>query len=286
MSDDPTPPYSGNSKETSGYPFARDRIFLTCGLASALLIWAAFDDDHSAGFYTFLRIYIGGLSLIWAVLFRSLQRPAWALAALCSAILFNPIFPIEFAETDWQLIDAVAGAIFGWLALQPYSLVASRPWAPYLPGLAMASIAFSSSVELPSRTVSTMNVDETLTTESVVVGDPFADIPMRDNLPVTADSNMVSSADPTDSVNEEKDVSRSPRIDYSGDWLNLRPNGSTASRPEADQQWLDEVLNRKKSTLTDPPAVPDRAESESQFPPDTPVKNDVNVAGGNIVVSD
>jgi hypothetical protein len=112
------------------YRLAQDRLLLTCGLAAALLFWAT-ADEHSDGFYTFLRIYVCGLSVVWAVVFHSMDKPAWALGALCSAILFNPVFTVDFDRETWRTIDLIAGVLFGWLALQSYAAFHGKKWIPY-----------------------------------------------------------------------------------------------------------------------------------------------------------
>lgn len=121
-----TPNFSGSYKPL------RDRLLLSGGLAAGLLFWAA-AADHSHGFYTFLRLYVSGLAALWAFGFHKLDKPVLGLLALCCALLFNPVFPVELDREAWQVIDVVAGCGFAWVALQTYSLVHRRKWVPYAP---------------------------------------------------------------------------------------------------------------------------------------------------------
>jgi hypothetical protein len=171
------------ARSSGEYLASRDRMLLSCGLAAALLFWAAFSAAPSHGFFTFLRIYICGLSLFLAFAFRTVNRPAWALVALCSAILFNPVLPVDFRRDDWMVLDFAAGALFGWLALQPYARARGRKWAPYAPAGAALILAVTQIEPRPAIDGGeTMNVD-ILSIDNLIVNDTTLDEPSAGTTP-------------------------------------------------------------------------------------------------------
>lgn len=226
--------HSTDQPQVGRYSFANDRLFLSCGLAAGLLFWAALD-DHSDGFYTFLRIYVCGLSLFCGFSFRSVNRPALALAAICCAILFNPIFEIEFAQSDWKIIDLCVSIVFVWLALQQYALFKGKRYFPYVGGLLIGAIGFFSIADITrqfatSSSGTTMNVDETLTTDNMTPADP-ADVQLPVPAwqlapPVLNDANeaVIDTSDPGQRSRPSGQLSN----DLNRYTINTRPDGTTA----------------------------------------------------------
>lgn len=239
--------HSTDQPQVGRYSFANDRLFLSCGLAAGLLFWAALD-DHSDGFYTFLRIYVCGLSLICGFSFRSVNRPALALAAICCAILFNPIFEIEFAQNDWKIIDVCVSVVFVWLALQQYALFKGKRLLPYAGGLVIGAIGLFSIADITRQFASsapenTMNVDETLTVENMTANDP-ADLqlplPAWQLAPSVLNDVDESASDTSDSGQGYLPRSQSNK-ELNRYTLNTRPDGTTAPSPSPPVDSLGEA---------------------------------------------
>ncbi len=84
------------------------------------LLMAAFSYWHYA-FYILLRLGVCAVSAYWAMEMFKQQRPLWAWALGANAVLYNPVFRIRMARSDWQiinLIDAMFLAI--WMAFSAY----------------------------------------------------------------------------------------------------------------------------------------------------------------------
>ena len=247
-------PEGGTEQGPRKYPVSRDRMLLSCGLAAALLFWAAIGDDQSHGFYTFLRIYVCGLSLFCTYAFHTVNRAGWALAGLCSAILFNPLLPVQLDRETWQVLDFIIGAVFGWLALQSYARRTGRRWAPYAPGAAVLALVVASQIEPGSRVASqTMNVDN-LAVDNLVVNDTTGSAPVLDRT-TAADANMTAAAASADgserSASDEATADANTaggneaenKPEYSGDRLRSRPDGS------ADTETTEEATDNPYADL-------------------------------------
>jgi hypothetical protein len=157
---------------------------------------------------------------------------------LCSAILFNPLLPVELDRETWQVVDFVIGSIFGWLALQSYARRTGRRWAPYAPGTAVLAFVVASQIEPGSRVASqTMNVDN-LAVDNLVVNDTTSTQAL--NTTTAADANLTAAAaaaadgsersasdDASADANTADGNEAENKPDYSGDWLRRRPDGTS-----------------------------------------------------------
>lgn len=112
----------------------QDWQLLSCAIAAVLLVIAV-AQENGDGFYTFLRIYVAGLSLVLALSFSRQRRLIWLLASLMTAILFNPIIPIEMEREEWAIYDLGAAAGFAWIGLS------GQMAAPGMPRLKRGTLA-------------------------------------------------------------------------------------------------------------------------------------------------
>lgn len=220
-------------------------MLLSCGLAAALLFYAALADGQSHGFYTFLRLYVCGLSLFLAYAFHIVNRPALALGALCSAILFNPVFPVDLERDDWTIIDFIAGTVFAWIGLQPYARATGRKWAPYAPGAAALALVLFSIKPNPSYADdNTMNVDNLAV----------------DNLVVNDTTLMEPTADTTTGYDANMTVNSAGTLEEAGSSIENVAN----TLEQSDRTRPPSVWDRMGTTAPDEPAEAEAAPSPSE----------------------
>jgi hypothetical protein len=140
------PPHSSEQ----AYRWQNDWRLISCTVAVVALVLAVVRQNGD-GFYTFLRIYVFGLALLLAVVFARQRYAIWAVAAVLTAILFNPIIPIEMYREDWMPYDLVAAAGFSWVGMIGPAEAFRRPllkWAPvgfaaaYAAAVALAGASF------------------------------------------------------------------------------------------------------------------------------------------------
>ena len=101
------------------------------GCILALLV-AAFS-QWSYGFYALLRLTVCTVSVYWAVEMFKQRRVAWTWAFGANAVLFNPVFPIHMARSDWEvinLLDAVFLAAWAILSLYRERRKHKMNWDP------------------------------------------------------------------------------------------------------------------------------------------------------------
>jgi len=55
------------------------------------------------GYHQFLRLVVSFVAGFGCVVAYNAQRNGWVVAFGLIALLFNPVFPVEFNQTDWQL---------------------------------------------------------------------------------------------------------------------------------------------------------------------------------------
>jgi uncharacterized membrane protein len=77
--------------------------------AVGLLIWAL--DDHSYGYFTFLRIIVCCVAAYCAVLASEQQKDSWTWILGGIAVLFNPIIPLHMDRETWKLIDTIVAIV-------------------------------------------------------------------------------------------------------------------------------------------------------------------------------
>ena len=56
-------------------------------------------------FYVLLRLGVCAVSVYWAVEMFKQQQTLWAWALGANAVLFNPVFPIHMARSDWEILN-------------------------------------------------------------------------------------------------------------------------------------------------------------------------------------
>lgn len=229
---------SGTGPSTR-YPFTRDRLFLTCGLAAALLFWGA-AAENADGFYTFLRIYTCGLSLVWALVFHNIERPAWALAALCVAILFNPIFPIELPRETWQVIDVASACFYAWLSLQRYALTTGKRWVPFVPTAAVGAILVFAVVGV--RT--TNEADNNMAVENLEAGNLIVENPYAQNEAATDPYSDLPNAVNSIDLNDVRPLNLPATTYAQPQTYDVPTNSTSVADPGISQRWLDNVLGK------------------------------------------
>lgn len=95
-----TPP----NTHDKNYPYLLVRIL--CAILAAVAI-----APLPYAYYRILRavVFCGGS---WATFREWENRPLLALAFAAIVILFNPIYPMRFDRSVWQVLDGVATAVF------------------------------------------------------------------------------------------------------------------------------------------------------------------------------
>ena len=67
--------------------------------------------DFPYDYYIILRWAITGVSIYYLVIFSKLEDARfWLFIGI--AVLFNPIFIVEFPKDTWQLVDIVVACVF------------------------------------------------------------------------------------------------------------------------------------------------------------------------------
>src|SRR5271165_5979251 len=97
-----------------------------------VLLLAAFS-EWPYGFYVLLRLVVCTVSVYWAVEMFKQRRVAWTWAFGANAVLFNPVFPIHMARSDWEvinLLDAVFLAAWAILSLYRERRKQKMNWDP------------------------------------------------------------------------------------------------------------------------------------------------------------
>jgi|ERR1019366_1015762 hypothetical protein len=79
----------------------------------ALCLAVPFDWPYA--YYVLLRLGVCAVSLYWVVESAKQGRGFWCWAFGANAFLFNPIFPVRMARSDWQIVNVI-DAVFlaGW----------------------------------------------------------------------------------------------------------------------------------------------------------------------------
>lgn len=113
-------------RPSKSYRWINDPLLLFCGLAAALLLGASLKEQE-LGFYTFLRIYVCGLSVLLSWHFWRQQKFALMLLAAVAATLFNPVLPVELEQEDWQWFDLAAAGGFISIAVSGLARSIGRP---------------------------------------------------------------------------------------------------------------------------------------------------------------
>ena len=132
---------TGESASKSEYSWRKDYQLLGAGVASLLLVAAAFG-EFSFGFYTFLRLSVTVAAA--AVTWRSHDdgKVITAVTAAIVAILFNPILPIELDAETWTPIDILVAGWFSWLAMEGLAAARGLPILRFAPvGAGIGSVA-------------------------------------------------------------------------------------------------------------------------------------------------
>lgn len=162
---------AGNDGPATPYRWTGDRQLIVCGTAVALLLIALLG-DNSDGFYTFLRIYVCGLAAVLAFRFWREDVNVWFVAMVLTAILFNPITPVEMERDEWVPFDIAAAVAFSWLAMRGPARAYDKPYlraGPVAVGVAVAGILALASTDLAdwSADSSDMAVDN-LTVDNLI----------------------------------------------------------------------------------------------------------------------
>ena len=64
------------------------------------------------GFYTLLRFAVCGSAIYLALQANDFKKPAWVWIMGAMAVLFNPLVPVRFPRSVWQITDFIAAAVF------------------------------------------------------------------------------------------------------------------------------------------------------------------------------
>ena len=73
------------------------------------------------GFYVLLRLAVCTVSVYWAVEMFKQRQTFWAWALGANAVLYNPIFPIHMARSNWRIINLLAALFLAtWMTLLAY----------------------------------------------------------------------------------------------------------------------------------------------------------------------
>lgn len=80
-------------------------------LLTAVLCFAAIA-DLPYNYYRFLRWAVCAVAIVSAIQMHRFNRQGWVWILGTVAILFNPLVPISFEKTTWQIIDGSTGVVF------------------------------------------------------------------------------------------------------------------------------------------------------------------------------
>lgn len=80
-------------------------------VAIALLVWAL--DRHTYGYYQILRWVVCGSAAYTAFVATELKKVFWTWSLGITAVLFNPIVPINLDRETWAVIDIAVSVLFG-----------------------------------------------------------------------------------------------------------------------------------------------------------------------------
>lgn len=95
-------------------------------VAILLLCGAIFVDDNPYGYYTFLRWFACGVSVLLAVSAGEDELPKLTLALWANAILYNPFVRIHLDRETWPIFNAASIILFATFAQKSPSV--SLPW--------------------------------------------------------------------------------------------------------------------------------------------------------------
>jgi len=76
-----------------------------------LMLGLAISGKHPYGFYVLLR-WIACLVFVYSAMVAGwLRSPVWTWLFVVEAVLFNPLVPVHFARSTWQILDWLSLAI-------------------------------------------------------------------------------------------------------------------------------------------------------------------------------
>lgn len=99
------------NNENTVTPAKQIQTIIILKIIGAVLLFLALA-KMSYGYYTFLRLSIMILSVVFAYDTFKNYSALWGWAFVGIAIIFNPIIPVYFQRSTWNIIDIIAGIIF------------------------------------------------------------------------------------------------------------------------------------------------------------------------------
>lgn len=82
-------------------------IFIFIRIIAVIVLFVAYT-DQPISFYNILRFVICGVGIYSAYFAFKSKQNIWILLMITMAILFNPLFPIHFERSQWEIYDAIA----------------------------------------------------------------------------------------------------------------------------------------------------------------------------------
>jgi hypothetical protein len=226
----PTPDHIdiGSEDSSQGYRWQNDWRLVSCAVAVVILVLAVVR-ENGEGFYTFLRIYVFGLALVLALPFARQRHAIWLLAAIVTAILFNPIIPIEMYREDWVPYDLAAAAGFSWIAMIGPAERFKKPYLKWAPiGFAAA---YAAAVALGTASFQTIGDDNNMAVENLMA----ENLVVENDMEAAAPANWWESSPVVGTNMPSVSIPASPDTDLNSALENAQRAIENAAAAEEDQ---------------------------------------------------